>query len=68
MIISVNTDDPTMFGTTLEKEYELLVEECGFTKDEICELILLGIESSWLSEDQKKLLATSFGQESSWMG
>jgi len=68
LIISVNTDDPMMFGTSLDKEYELLVQECGFTRQEICRLILLGIESSWLSEDRKKLLATSFEKEPSWVG
>ena len=68
LIISVNTDDPTMFGTTLDKEYELLVQECGFTRQEICRLILLGVESSWLPEDQKKSLATSFEKEPSWVG
>jgi adenosine deaminase len=68
LIISVNTDDPMMFGTTLDHEYELLVQECGFTRKEICRLILLGIESSWLSENRKKLLATSFEKEHSWVG
>ena len=68
LIISVNTDDPMMFDTTLEKEYALLVQECGFTRQEIYRLILLGIESSWLSEDRKKLLAASFEKESSWVG
>jgi adenosine deaminase len=68
LIISVNTDDPMMFGDSLDKEYELLVQECGFTRQEICRLILLGVESSWLSEDRKKLLATSFEKKSSWVG
>ncbi len=68
LIISVNTDDPMMFGTSLDKEYERLVQECGFTKQEICRLILLGIESSWLPEDRKKLLATNFEKEPSWVG
>ncbi len=68
LIISVNTDDPMMFGTTLDKEYEMLVQECGFTRQEICRLILLGIESSWLSEDRKKSLAAGFEKESSWVG
>ena len=68
LIISVNTDDPKMFGTTLEQEYELLVQECGFTRQEICRLILLGVESSWLSEDRKKSLAATFEKESSWVG
>ena len=67
LLISVNTDDPKMFGTSLIKEYKSLVEECGFTKKEICRLILLGIESSWLPEDRKKRLAASFQKELSWV-
>jgi adenosine deaminase len=57
LLISVNTDDPMMFGNSLEREYELLVQECGFTRKEICQLIRLGLESSWLSEDRKKQMA-----------
>jgi adenosine deaminase len=68
LIIGVNTDDPMMSGTPLDKQYDLLVQECGFKRQEICRLILLGIESSWLSEDRKKLLATSFEKEPSWVG
>jgi len=68
LIISVNTDDPMMFGNSLDKEYELLVKECGFTRQEICRLILLGIESSWLSEERKKLLTTNFERDPSWVG
>lgn len=68
MKISVNTDDPKMFGTSLENEYELLAKECGFTKQEICRLVLLGIESSWLPEERKKSLAASFRQDPSWIG
>jgi adenosine deaminase len=67
-IISVNTDDPMMFGTTLAKEYEMLLQECGFTRQEICSLILLGIESSWLSEERKNLMVKSFENDPSWIG
>jgi adenosine deaminase len=67
LIVSVNTDDPKMFGTTLENEYELLVQACGFNRQEICRLIMLGVESSWLPEDRKKCLAASFAQEPSWV-
>ncbi|GAG46502.1 unnamed protein product, partial [marine sediment metagenome] len=34
LIVSVNTDDPKMFGTALAEEYELLERECGFTRRE----------------------------------
>jgi adenosine deaminase len=63
LIISVNTDDPQMFGTSLDREYELLVQECGFTKQEICRLILLGVESSWLPEDRKRSMTKSLEEE-----
>jgi adenosine deaminase len=67
LIISVNTDDPKMFGTCLDREYELLVEECGFTRNEIRNLILLGIESSWLTDDRKKHLKSEFENDPHWL-
>lgn len=67
LIISVNTDDPKMFGTSLAEEYRLIEQKCGFTRQDICRLVLLGIESSWLSEDRKESLATSFKKELSWV-
>jgi adenosine deaminase len=66
MIISVNTDDPKMFDTSLADEYRLLVQNCGFSKKEIREIILLGVRSSWLSEEKKELLVEKFGREASW--
>ena len=67
IVVSVNTDDPKMFDTSLEKEYRLLEQECGFTKKEICKLILLGIESSWLPPEKKKLLSDDFISSGTWM-
>lgn len=66
LIISVNTDDPKMFNTSLADEYRLLVQNCGFSKQEICKIILLGIRSSWLSEEKKNSLVKKFEQEISW--
>ena len=67
LTISVNTDDPKMFETSLDEEYRLLELECGFTKEEICKIILLGVQSSWLSKEGKKSLAESFMAEPSWI-
>jgi adenosine deaminase len=66
LIISVNTDDPKMFNTSLADEYRLLVQNCGFSKQEICKIILLGIKSSWLLEEKKNSLVQKFEQESAW--
>ena len=67
LIISINTDDPKMFNTSLAGEYRSLVEDCGFSKREICEIMLLGIKSSWLPEEKKKLLIEKFEREPSWI-
>lgn len=67
MIVSVNTDDPKMFGTSLAEEYRLLEQECGFTKAQICRLISLGIESSWMPADKKASLAADFARAPSWV-
>jgi len=66
LIVSVNTDDPKMFGTALDEEYASLERECGFTKEEIRKLILLSVQSSWLPVDDKESLVESFKAEPSW--
>lgn len=63
LLISVNTDDPKMFNTSLADEFRLLVQHCGFTKKDIPDLIILGIKSSWMSEEKKKSLIQTFKQE-----
>lgn len=65
--VTVNTDDPKMFGTSLAKEYRSLAEECGFSKREICRLILAAIESSWLPADRRQSLQQSIAKDPSWV-
>jgi adenosine deaminase len=64
--VTVNTDDPKMFDTSLAQEYRLLERECGFTKAEICRLILAAIDSSWLPEQGKRELASEFKRHPAW--
>jgi adenosine deaminase len=65
--VTVNTDDPKMFDTSLAQEYRLLVEECGFTRRDICGLIFAAIDACWLSAEEKQLLQRSFVEDSSWV-
>ncbi len=67
LAVTVNTDDPRMFNTYLAKEYQSLVEECGFSRREICGLVLAAIESSWASADGKQSLKQSFMNDPSWI-
>jgi adenosine deaminase len=53
LLISVNTDDPKMFNTSLEGEYKALIENLEFSLDEIITLIKNGIKSAWCEEAKK---------------
>jgi adenosine deaminase len=39
MVVTINTDDPKMFGNSLAEEYRLLESELGFTREEILTLV-----------------------------
>ncbi len=64
--VSVNTDDPKMFGCSLAMEYRLLEEKLGFTRDEIRALILQAVQAAWLSEERKSQLAGELSGDPDW--
>ena len=66
ILVTVNTDDPKMFGNTLAEEYALLVEKLGFTHDDVQTVILNGIRASWLSEPRKQALIADFTTDPAW--
>jgi adenosine deaminase len=66
LTVTANTDDPAMFQTTLSEEYRQLEQVCGFTKPEICRLILTAIRSSWLPDARKATLAAEFRRSPCW--
>ena len=66
MMITVNTDDPKMFGNSLAGEYRLLEQELKFSRDEIRQLILQGVEASWLTEDKKEELIERIITHHTW--
>lgn len=67
ILVTVNTDDPKMFGNTLAEEYRLLEQESGFTRDQVRQLVLNGIEATWMSGDRKEAMKQSFEDDSSWL-
>jgi adenosine deaminase len=67
-VVTVNTDDPKMFGNSLAEEYALLESALGFSRAEIRSVILQGIWSSWLSKEKKQWLDRSFCSDPSWYG
>ena len=66
IVVTINTDDPKMFGNSLAGEFRLLEERLGFSRDDIRTLILQGILASWLPQDRKQRLIESFRSHPAW--
>lgn len=62
LLVSVNTDDPKMFDTSLEAEYVALVDKLGFTLADVKKLIRNGIDSTWADEGTKARLHDELSQ------
>jgi aminodeoxyfutalosine deaminase len=53
LMVTLNSDDPTMFGSDLEGEYLLAHNAFGFTREHLRELASNSIEASFLPPEQK---------------
>jgi len=63
ILVTINTDDPKMFGNSLELEYQTLAQVFGFTKSDIHKLLDNAICASWLPEGSKQQLTEQFNDE-----
>jgi adenosine deaminase len=66
LLLTVNADDPTMFGNSLAMEYRALAKELAFSNDEIRQLITNGVESSWLTEGEKEAITSRIKEDENW--
>ncbi len=55
-LVTLNTDDPEMFQTTLVNEYQLAQDAFGFTNAELQQLAANSFRASWLPEERKREL------------
>ncbi|HEY6769950.1 MAG TPA: adenosine deaminase [Candidatus Sulfotelmatobacter sp.] len=53
IMITLNSDDPAMFATTLSREYQLAQETFGFTDEHLRELARNSFEASFLPAEKK---------------
>jgi aminodeoxyfutalosine deaminase len=60
VMITLNTDDPAFFGTTLSREYQLAQETFGFTDEHLRELARNSFEASFLPAEKKLELLSIF--------
>ena len=60
VMITLNTADPALFGTTLSREYQLAQETFGFTDEHLRELARNSFEASFLPAEKKLELLSLF--------
>lgn len=58
--VTVNSDDPTMFNTTITQEYLQLVKKLSFSLTDIKQLTLNSIETSFMHKQAKKKVMDQF--------
>ena len=61
--LTIGSDDPPMFATDLNHEYQHLVQDFGFTRLELERLSLNGIQASFLNQPDKDNLTRESQQE-----
>ena len=52
-MLTINSDDPAMFGSSLVEEYELVQRQFGFSDEQLRELARNSFEASFLDAEKK---------------
>jgi adenosine deaminase len=68
VLLTLNTDDPSMFNTSMLNEHRLAVSMFGFTVDELAEMAILGVRSALLPPAQRFTLEETFRREFKELG
>lgn len=63
VLLTVNSDDPPLFNTTLNQEYGVLIDHFGFDADALEQITLNAVSSSFLPPARKQELERSFRAE-----
>ena len=53
VMVTLNTDDPALFATSLSREYQIAQESFGFTAEHLREIARNSFEASFLSPEKK---------------
>lgn len=64
--ITLNSDDPTMFGTTLSNEYAIMHDKFGLSAADLKDIGLQAVHSAILGEDERARLEQQLQQ--GWKG
>ena len=61
--VTVNSDDPTMFDTSITREYLVLAQELGFSLNDLKCMCFNGIDASFMSENGKEVMKSQIEKE-----
>ncbi|MFB9623905.1 adenosine deaminase [Nonomuraea helvata] len=56
LYVTLNSDDPPMFATTLAEEYRVAAHTFGFGRQELAQLSRNGVQASYLAQERKQAL------------
>ena len=60
VVVTLNTDDPDMFRTTLSREYQIAQDSLGLTDEELRQLALNSFRCSFLPDAKKREFLAKF--------
>ena len=63
ILLTVNSDDPPMFNTSLNQEYQVLIDHFGFGLPELEKVSLNALKASFLSDGEKERMTREFKTE-----
>src|ERR671910_89595 len=63
VLVTVNSDDPPLFGTTLTDEFLVLARHWGYDADGIQRIALNAVDAAFLPDEEKAQLRTEFVEE-----
>jgi adenosine deaminase len=63
LMVTVNSDDPTMFNTSITQEYLVLAKKLGFSVSDLKTLSMNGIKASFMSDEDKESMTSQFEKE-----
>ncbi len=66
--VTVNTDNMTVSGTTLQQEFELLLEYCGISMRQVAQMTMNAARAAFLEEPLKMALVKRVAKELTLLG
>ena len=67
LCVTVNSDDPPLFNTTLTEEYQRLAEVFGLNEEDLRQLTLNAVRSTFLPAGERRKMEAEFVEQFGWL-